>query len=222
MILAIDTSTQWMGMALADSAMVWYEKVWKTSRRHTVELGPAIRQLLDETGVDAESLTAVAVALGPGSFTSLRIGLAMAKGLSLALHIPIIGIPSLDITANSQAPGTLPMICMLKSGRERLATCDYSYMKGHWQAVSDIHNLTIQEISARITSPTIICGEIDAQERQQLKRKWRNALVADPSENIRRPTVLAALALNRLEHEDVDSAIALAPIYLQTLGNPTV
>ena len=88
MILALDTSTQWMGIALYQDAQILYEKVWKTNRRHTVELSPAIQSALQECGQQIGSLEAVAVALGPGSFTSLRIGLAVAKGLSLTLAHP--------------------------------------------------------------------------------------------------------------------------------------
>ncbi len=222
MILAIDTSTQWIGLALADMGMVCYEKIWKTSRRHTIELAPAIQQAMEETGIKPHALSAVAAALGPGSFTSLRIGLAMAKGLSLSLNIPIVGIPSLDITAYGQPTAELPMICVLKSGRERFAACEYRYAEGHWRATSEIVNATIQELTDRITAPTILRGEINVQERRQLKRRWRNALVADPVDNVRRPALLAQMALQRLEAGGGDSAAALAPIYIHTTGNPTV
>jgi len=222
MILAIDTSTQWTGLALMDIGQVWYEKIWRTSRQHTVELAPAIQQALNETGVTSRSLSAVGVALGPGSFTALRIGLAMAKGLCFSLKIPIIGIPSLDITAYAQSPVNLPMICVLKSGRERLAACEYRYSDKRWQAASDIENVTIQDLVVRITSPTIIRGEINEQERRLLKRRWRNALVAQPTDNLRRPSLLAQMALQRLEEGHDDSPETLAPIYLHTISHPTV
>jgi tRNA threonylcarbamoyladenosine biosynthesis protein TsaB len=222
MILAIDTSTQWTGLALASEGQIWYEKIWRTSRRHTVELAPAIRQALNETGVQTSALTAVAAALGPGSFTSLRIGLAMAKGLCLSLKIPLIGIPSLDITAQGQPPMGLPMICVLKSGRERFAACEYRCADGRWQAVSGIENAGIEDLTKRIIAPTIIRGEIDAHERRMFKRRWRNALVAEPAENLRRPSLLAQMALRRLEEGSGDSAATLAPIYIHTINHPTV
>jgi len=222
MILAIDTSTQWTGLALAAEGQIEYEKIWKTNRRHTVELAPAIRLALDETGVPTSALTVVAAALGPGSFTSLRIGLAMAKGLCLSLKIPLIGIPSLDITAQGQPPMDLPMICVLKSGRERFAACEYRCVEGSWQSVTGIENIGIDDLIKRIISPTIIRGEIDAHERRLLKRRWRNALVAEPADNLRRPSLLAQMALHRLEEGSVDSAPTLAPIYIHTISHPTV
>ena len=125
MILAIDASTQWIGIALFDGNLIQYEKIWKANRRHTVELSPAIQSALEETDTSVKDLQAVAVAIGPGSFTSLRIGLAAAKGLSLALHIPIIGIPSLDITAHGIPLQDIDLICMLRAGRERFAAMQY-------------------------------------------------------------------------------------------------
>jgi tRNA threonylcarbamoyladenosine biosynthesis protein TsaB len=116
MILAIDSSTQWIGIALLQDSQILYEKIWRTNRRHTVELAPAIQTALNESGNQVVNLQAVAVAIGPGSFTSLRIGLAIAKGLSLSLHIPVVGIPTLDITAACQPIRDLPMIAVLKAG----------------------------------------------------------------------------------------------------------
>ncbi|HUV15746.1 MAG TPA: tRNA (adenosine(37)-N6)-threonylcarbamoyltransferase complex dimerization subunit type 1 TsaB [Pelolinea sp.] len=220
MILAIDTSTQWMGLALFDGAQVLYEKIWRTSRRHTVELVPAIQSAFTETGIELSALKAVAVALGPGSFTSLRIGLAVAKGLCLSLRIPVIGVPSLDITAFGQPPQDKPMVCVLKAGRERFAACRYQMTENRWEADGDIFIATPQEIEDSITSSTIICGEIDINDRRTLDRRWRNALVAKPPDNLRRPSNLAQLAWQRLDAGDLDDTVLLAPIYLRTVGTP--
>jgi len=95
-LLAIDTSTRTVGIALYDGAQVLHETVWTSLDHHTVELAPAVAQALSKSGLTPESLEAIAVATGPGSFTGLRIGLAMTKGLSLAHKIPIIGVPTLD------------------------------------------------------------------------------------------------------------------------------
>ena len=120
MILAVDTSTQWMGIALFDGNSILYEKIWKTSRRHTIELTPAIESAFQDCDTSPDALDAVAIAIGPGSFTSLRIGLAVAKGLALSKHIPIIGVPSLEITARGVPLQDCALICVLRAGRGRL------------------------------------------------------------------------------------------------------
>lgn len=221
MILTIDTSTQWMGLALYDGFQILYEKIWRTSRRHTVELVPAIQTALVETGLETSSLKAVGIALGPGSFTSLRIGLAVAKGLALSLRIPVIGIPSLDITAKGLALSDKPMLAVLKVGRGRLAVQRYQPGEGAWDAEGEIFMASALELEEMITSPTILIGEINQEDRHILERRWRNALIASPAENNRRPSILAQLAWMRLENGQIDDTASLAPIYVHTVGTPT-
>jgi tRNA threonylcarbamoyladenosine biosynthesis protein TsaB len=218
MILAIDTSTQWMGLALFDGSQILFEKVWRTNRRHTVELVPSIQNIFKDTGIEITALKAVAVALGPGSFTSMRIGLSVAKGLSLSLHIPVIGIHSLDISAYGLPVKELPLFCILKVGRGRFAAQEYRSNGKTWEAIGELLTLTPQEMEDRIATPTIICGEIDAEDRKTLERRWRNALVVNPAANVRRPAYLAEMAWTRLAANDVDDPVSLAPIYVHTLS----
>jgi tRNA threonylcarbamoyladenosine biosynthesis protein TsaB len=222
MILAIDTSTQWMGLALYDSSQILYEKVWRTNRRHTVELVPSIENIFKETGLEITTLKAIAVALGPGSFTSMRIGLSVAKGLSLSLKIPVIGVRSLDISAYGQPVQELPLFCALKVGRGRFAVQEYLSNGKVWETAGDLLTLTPQELEERVTSPTLICGEIDTEDRSTLERRWRNALVASPAANTRRPAHLAEIAWARLAVDDVDDPVTLAPIYVHSLGSPSL
>ena len=79
MLLAIDTSTELIGIALFNGTNVLAEQTWRSKNYHTVELVPAIKEMLTKTQTKASSLTGIGVALGPGSFTGLRIGLTMAN-----------------------------------------------------------------------------------------------------------------------------------------------
>ncbi|NTU55163.1 MAG: tRNA (adenosine(37)-N6)-threonylcarbamoyltransferase complex dimerization subunit type 1 TsaB, partial [Anaerolineales bacterium] len=108
MLLAVDTSTAQVGLALYDGGRVLAEFSWRSSQRHTVELAPAISELLTRCGTTMDDIHVLGVALGPGSFTSLRVGLALVKGLALSRHIPLIGIPTLDILAWAQPAGRHP------------------------------------------------------------------------------------------------------------------
>ena len=219
MILAIDTSTKWMGISLFDGCLVLYEKVWKTNRRHTVELSPAIANALIDTSIDGKNLKGVAVALGPGSFTSLRIGLAVAKGFSLSLHIPLIGVPSLNITARGIPAQDIDLICLLRAGRGRFAAMKYVCMEGKWESRGELSVVSAHELEKSITSRTLVCGEMDPDEKKILARRWRNIQFADPPQNIRRPSILANIAYERFINEDFDDASSTTPIYLRTIKN---
>src|SRR5512142_1346094 len=102
MLLAVDTSTSWIGLALYDGVRVLGEMTWQSPSHHTVELSPGINELMQRCNVRTTDLQALGVAIGPGSFTALRIGLSVVKGMALALRIPVIGIPTLDALAAAQ------------------------------------------------------------------------------------------------------------------------
>jgi len=219
MLLAIDTSTRQMGLALYDGDQVIGELLWHSRHYHTVELAPAVADLLNRSGLEMKEIQALGVALGPGSFTSLRVGLAFVKGLALARHLPIMGVPTLDVVAAAQEIRDLPLAAVLQAGRGRLALNWYKAVDGAWQADGEPQVTTADEMAARIRKPTIVCGELTAEERRRLARKRVNVRLASPVGCVRRPAVLAELAWERWQAGAEEDAAALAPIYLH-VANP--
>ena len=219
MLLAVDTSTKQMGLALYDGTQVIGEFLWHSRYYHTVELAPAVADLLSRSSLKMDAIQALGVALGPGSFTSLRVGLAFVKGLALARHLPIVGIPTLDIVAAAQEIRDLPLAAVLQAGRGRLALVWYEAGESGWDARGSPSVTTADELAESIHKPTIVCGELTADERQRLARKRVNVLLASPSACVRRPAVLAELAWERWQTGAQDDAASLAPIYLH-VGDP--
>jgi tRNA threonylcarbamoyladenosine biosynthesis protein TsaB len=235
MLLAIDTSSAQIGLALYDGTSVPGEFAWHSGPHHTQELAPALAELLRRVGIKMSAVNVLAVALGPGSFTSLRVGLAFVKGLALARHIPIIGIPTLDIVAGAvplceSSPGSaIPaalaqagyrrrLAAVVPAGRGRLALGWYEAGENGWQAEGPAMVITADELAETIHKPVIICGEMSADERQRLERKFKNVTLASPAQCIRRPGILAELAWQKWQAGKTDPAAALAPIYLHVAG----
>jgi tRNA threonylcarbamoyladenosine biosynthesis protein TsaB len=214
MLLAVDTSTRTVGLALYNGAQVLYELAWTSHDFHTVELAPAVATLLQRCDIDVSALQAVAVATGPGSFTGLRIGLALAKGLALVRHIPLIGVPTLDVLASAQPVMEVPMAAVLRAGRGRLAVGWYAAGNGSWQSSAPVEVLTPDDLSQRIHKPTLVCGELDEDERRRFARKRVNVRLASPAQSLRRPGFLAELGWQRLEAGLFDDPVTLSPIYL--------
>ncbi|MEX1071000.1 MAG: tRNA (adenosine(37)-N6)-threonylcarbamoyltransferase complex dimerization subunit type 1 TsaB [Anaerolineales bacterium] len=214
-ILAIDTSTRASGIALYDGLNVRYECVWHSAEFHSVELAPGIKQALTSAGMKLAELQAIAVAIGPGSYTGLRIGLALAKGLAFAQGLKIIAVPTLDVLAAGQPMQDLPMAAVLQAGRARLAVGWYKVKKEIWSADGQPRLIAVEELADLIKKPTWICGELNEEERRVLGRKHKNAQMAPPAWNVRRPALLAELAWTRLEAGKADEARGLAPTYLQ-------
>jgi len=218
MLLAVDTSTAQVGLALYDGTQVIAEYSWRSSRRHTVELAPAISDLLARCGLTMNDVHALGVALGPGSFTSLRVGLALVKGLALSKKIPLIGIPTLDILAHAQPASKHPLICSIAAGRGRFAVGVYKNSRRGWQAQGPARVVRLEALKDEVESPSILCGEFTAEEIQKIKNE--NIQLALPAQSVRRPAVLAELAWARWQAGEKDDEASLAPIYLHTEGSP--
>jgi tRNA threonylcarbamoyladenosine biosynthesis protein TsaB len=213
-LLAVDTSTQWMGLALYDDEQIIGETIWQTHNHHSVELAPAVESLFNRSGITGKDLRVLAVATGPGSFTSLRIGMAFVKGLSLALNLPVIGIPSLDVTVAAVPVQDIALAAVLQAGRGRLAVGWYRVKNNVWQKHGEPVVMTPGELEQSIKKPTLICGELNSEERKTLARRWKNIRLAEPAMSIRRPAYLAQLAWKRWLSMDVDDVVTLSPTYL--------
>jgi tRNA threonylcarbamoyladenosine biosynthesis protein TsaB len=214
MLLAVDTSTQWIGLAVYQDEQILTEEVWQSRAHHSVELSPALQLILQRSGITAKDLSVIAVATGPGSFTSLRIGMAVVKGLALGLHIPVIGIPTLDILAAGVPVQPVRMAAVLQAGRGRLAVGWYDARDGVWQSQGDLEVMTPAELEQVIKKPTLVCGELSVSERKTLARRWKNVVLASPAVSVRRPAYLAELAWKRWQNMDVDDVVSMAPTYL--------
>lgn len=214
MLLAVDTSTRMVGIALYDGSQVWVEMTWSSHSYHTVELAPAVEAMLEKTGITIRELSALGVATGPGSFTALRIGLALVKGMAFSEHLPIVGIPTLDIVAAAQPLEKMPMACVLVAGRKRLAVGWYQVVDEKWESTGKLENLTLDDFAETIREPTLICGELNDEVRQRLGRKYKNVVMASPAHSVRRPAILAEMAWQRWELGDVDNPATLSPTYL--------
>jgi tRNA threonylcarbamoyladenosine biosynthesis protein TsaB len=218
MLLAIDTSSAQLGLALYDGAQVPGELVWHSGLHHTQELAPALDELLKRVEVKMDAIAALGVALGPGSFTSLRVGLAFAKGLVLARHMPMVGVPTLDVVAAAVPLSDRRLAAVVQAGRGRLALGWYHAGANGWQAEGPATLTTAGELAEKIRKPVLICGELSADDRRRLARKFKNVTLASPAECVRRPGVLAELAWQKWKAGKTDAAASLAPIYLHVAG----
>ncbi len=214
MLLAVDTSTRWVGLALYDETSVVSERIWQTRDHHTIELAGAVERLLTDSQVKPADLKVLAVATGPGSFTSLRIGLALVKGFALSLRIPLLGVPSLDILVAAIPIGDYPLLAVLQAGRGRLAVVRYEPGPNGWQSSGQPEICDIQGIFDRMKGFTMVAGELDAEQRHLLSDRRKHIRLASPAACVRRPSYLAELAWARHMAGEQDDPLILAPIYV--------
>jgi tRNA threonylcarbamoyladenosine biosynthesis protein TsaB len=215
MILAIDTATRYAGIALYDGQAVLFEANWRSNESHTRELAPMIAHALEQQGVRPDDLSGLAVSLGPGSFTGLRIGLSMAKGMAFVTGKPLLGIPTLDSVAYACARQDGRIVAVIEAGRGRFCTATYVRRNGLLERLDEYRIAVPEELIAGIESPVCICGEIGVVLRQYLHAQLGDAVqLPSPAESVRRAGFLAEMGWQRLQRGERDNLASLAPIYL--------
>jgi tRNA threonylcarbamoyladenosine biosynthesis protein TsaB len=217
MLLAIDTATRYAGVALYDGHRVLAEETWRSANYHTVELMPAVVRMLDRQGVDVAALKAIGISLGPGSFTGLRIGMGVAKGLALTRQIPLLGVSTLRATAYPHFHWRRGAVCaVVEAGRTRLCVQFFRRRRGRWRPAEGPRLTTPEGLCDLAEVTTLFCGEIDATLSSLLQERLEErAVLVSPAASLRRAGYLAELAWNRFRRGEADDLNALSPIYLQ-------
>lgn len=217
MILAIDTATQYAGLALYNQDGLLAEEAWFADRNHTVELMPRIVRMLTSARLEVKDLIALAVALGPGSFTGLRIGIAVVKGVALPHKLAVIGIPTLEIVAYPYQDQALPVWTIARAGRGRILAACYGVEEAAWQLLIEPSITSFEALGQNITVPSLCVGEIDTPAAKTLQQESnQKAQLVSPASRLRRAGYLAEIASRRLEAGHQDDPDALVPIYLST------
>ncbi|MBC7235411.1 MAG: tRNA (adenosine(37)-N6)-threonylcarbamoyltransferase complex dimerization subunit type 1 TsaB [Chloroflexi bacterium] len=214
MLLAIDTATRYASLALYDESGVVAEWSWRSENNHSAEVLSAIDTLLGQQGLYPSDLVAVAVAKGPGSFTGLRIGMSVAKGLCLALDIPIIAIPTLDITTYAVGDPGGPVYAVLEAGRGRICVARYHFEQGLPVQEGDIELVSEKEWSPRDEEPLLVAGEVSAELAERLlAQEEAEIAISSLAGSLRRAGYLAELAWEVFQNKRWDDLDTLSPIY---------
>jgi len=215
MEIAIDTSTAWGGTALSQDGNLLAELTWKPGQNHTTELFPNIERLLQTAKSDIRSLTAVFVAIGPGSFNGLRAGISAAKGLAFSLKIPLVGISTLEAEALPFAFTGLPLCPIHDAGRGEIAAALYRQADS-WRQLREEYLTNVESLCAEISEKTIFCGEIPpAAISHILASVGEKAIIPGWEQRLRRPGYISYLGWQRLQSGQQDNPATLQPIYLR-------
>ena len=159
LILNIDTALDQASVCLADGPEVMALEVNNAQKDHAAWLHPAIQKMLSGQGKKISDLTAIAVSIGPGSYTGLRVGLATAKGICYAAGLPLITVPTLQIIAASVQDEAKELICPLIDAR-RMEVFSAFYGKT-LREISPAHAEVLDEKSYRAELSTyeiLFCG----------------------------------------------------------------
>jgi tRNA threonylcarbamoyl adenosine modification protein YeaZ len=216
MELAIDTSSDIASIALSHRGDTLAELTWQSAQNHTVELMPNLVELLGRANVEPNSLEAIFVAKGPGSFNGLRVGISTAKGLAFSSKIPLLGVSTLETEAYPFAYTGLPLRPIHKAGRQEIATALYQQKNNEWHRLEEEHLSSVEDLCRRIKQETLFCGEIPLEIANVIGQnlgKW--AIIPRASFRLRRAGFLAMLGWQRLNKGEQDDPATLQPLYLR-------
>ena len=206
MELSIDTAGDWASIAVSDKGQLIGEMTWRCHRQHSVQLLPAVRDLLSRLGIDKSALSAVFVCTGPGGYAGLRVGVSTAKGLSFALSVPIVGVGRLEVEAYQYAACGRPVCALHRAGRGEIAWAVYQGPRDEWR---ELVSPRISPADAPLTAPpdALFCAAAEDDIEGML------AISVAPVQ--RRAGYLAELGGRRLATGLVDDARTLVPLYLR-------
>ena len=215
-LLTIQTASPAGSLALSDGERLLAEINLDVRKTPTEWLLPMIEDLLTKAELGKGDLDAIAVVRGPGSFTGLRVGLATAKGLSLAADCPLLGVSSLQCLA-MQLPFTrLPVCVMLDARKQEVYAASYTWQAGLPQPDAEECVIKPEKLLSEISGETLFVGNGALVYRSLIVRQLsERAHFAPAFLNLPRAGAAAVLALHEWNSGRTFSADELMPLYLR-------
>lgn len=216
-VLGIETSTPQASVALGSEQGILASSSISTGSTHGEFLFPAVEFLLREVHLSMQSISAIAVGLGPGLFTGLRVGVTTAKTLSQALAVPVVGVPSLDLLAFDGRYSSRLICPVLDARRNEVFYCFYRQVPGGITRVGEYSVGALERLTADIEgggSEVLLMGYGALIHRSALEELGRVEF-GSLADAFPRASALIALALPRLFREDFDTAFEIEPLYMR-------
>lgn len=219
-LLAIDTSTEQAGVALTDGERT-AELSWPAGRTHTESVLAQIDHLRGLLSVPKADIRAIGVAIGPGTFTGLRVGVSIAKGWALFGRLPVVGVPTLAAAAAPFAPLAQAVAVLLAAGRGRVVWSVYAHGPSGWGEEAAPRNITFPQFMMVLAGrpDLLVSGELTAAQHAQLRAAGHERIASAQLQN-RRPGAVAAIAWERWHAGEVDDLMALEPVYVHGVTKP--
>ena len=221
-ILGIETATSVCSVCILENSQLVAEYTTDISKTHSQRLMPMIEHVLENVGLIPKDIGAIAVSVGPGSFTGVRIGISAAKGMAMALDIKIVEVSTLDGIAYNLMDRYPGQICVITDARRKQVYTSIYEMPNVKCQMSNIRKLTddmvlpIEELIKKIKKKTIFIGNACALYFNTLKKELGDlAIVCPPQLDIPHASSIAFLGENMLKKGKGASYFDLKPNYVR-------
>jgi len=215
-VLGINTSTLEGSVALMGDEALICEHILNVEATHSERLLPSIDRLLQEGGLDLSRISGIAVTLGPGSFTGLRIGLACAKGLAMASSLPLVGVPTLESIARNLPFCRYPICPLLNARKGEVYWALYRFEGTKLTQVTTEAVSSPEAMTKAIGEATVFVGDGAVHYTRQIEEMLEGkALFAPVSAATVRASVVAEMGMERLKRGERDDLAGLVPRYVR-------
>ena len=218
--LAIETTGHYGGIALLDKDQIIGEASFSSKKTHSRRLLPLIKFLFKEMGIEFSDLSLVSVSQGPGSFTGLRIGMSVAKGLAFGLNIPIIGVPTLDALAHlvTGCPGDF--VCPVVDARKNQFYCGLYKIENHLnhKRITDYAALSAKAIAEKLKNKKVWLIGSGVELLLEQMESLENTEIKQPSNVINRalPSAVGYLGYKTFKDQGKGHDLSLIkPLYVR-------
>ncbi len=216
-VLAVETSTMLGGVAVVDSEKgLVAETRLNVKTTHSERLMTAIDNLLKQSELDLDGIDAFAVAIGPGSFTGLRIGLSTVKGLSYATGKEIVTVPTLEAFAWNFQYCPYPVCLMLDARKGEVYTAVFKWENGGFRRLVPETSIKPEDLLRSLEGVVLFAGEgvpLYAMKIADIMRE--RALMGSPQTMVPSPANVAMLGLKKAEKGDYADASDQVPYYIR-------
>ena len=219
LILAIETATGCGSIALTrgdlNNGHLLAEAVAQPEKTHSRQLLSSVDWVMKAAGIGWPDVNGIAISLGPGSFTGLRIGMAAAKGIALAADLPLVGIPTLDGLAHSCPVIDRPLWSLLDARKQEVyAACYQPGIGGRPELVAPARAICPEALAKQISVPSILAGP-GVDEYHELFARIANIHLIPAALSSPRAARIGLLAAEYLARGEFLDQITAAPMYVR-------
>ena len=217
-ILAIDTSTQVSSVAVVSDGKLAAELTMQAKLTHSETLLPHIEEVLGMANQKKEELEGIAVSLGPGSFTGLRIGLATAKAMAYALQLPIVGVPTLRALAWHFPMEGFQLLPMIDAQKGNVYVERYMWEHGKLLRKTEVQVLPVEEVIRRteeLPGTVVLMGDVISKRIEGKQTLPMRVMLAPLHLRMPRAANVALCGLELLKEGKTGNVMDMEPVYIR-------
>lgn len=215
-LLGVETSGITCGAGISINNELQEEKVENGKNIHSEKLAVFVNTILENLNLSVEDLSGIVISAGPGSFTGLRIGYSLAKGIAHQLKIPIIEIPTLDVWAFQISEQQVPIVALIDAYRDEVFYSIYKWEKNKFQRTTDYSISKIDNLPQIVKQKVLITGNFPEKIKSEIEKTLStHAVFSNKNNSMLSISALLDLGYQRFMKKEFSDLNRCEPFYMR-------